>query len=82
MQDPSTGLTGAMGFVVAPADGGYTVLAPSPCCRGFSGGGIFTGSGWGRAQEMSAGVLGVNAGGLRGSLHSWVSAEPGILFEA
>lgn len=30
------------------------------CCHEFSGRGIFISSGWGRAQEMSAGVLGIN----------------------
>lgn len=56
--------------MVAPLDDGGILLASLPCCHGFLGGGIFIGSSWGRAQEMSAGVLGVKAGGLRGGPYS------------
>lgn len=48
---------------VSPGDGPI-VLTSLLCCRGFSGGDISIGSGWGRTQEMNAGILRVNEGGL------------------
>lgn len=36
------------------------LVAALLCCHGFSGRGIFISYGWGRTQEMSAGVLEIN----------------------
>lgn len=47
----------------SPGDG-PRMLASLLCCHGFSSGDISIGSGWGRTQEMNAGVLGVNERGL------------------
>ena len=54
------------------------MLASLSHCHAFSGRDIFIDSSWSRTQEMRAGVLRVNEGGLRSTL-CWTFTEPEIL---